>query len=121
MTLLEAEDDAAHVKLGGNWRIPTYIECSELIEKCSWELISQNGVKGIKFTSTINGNCIFLPNAGWRQDDTVNDDYGIYCTSSLFSKDLAAYLVSHLADNYPPYTGNVLTRCCGAPVRPVTE
>ena len=31
---LDAEDDVAHVKLGGDWRMPTFDEIKELIEKC---------------------------------------------------------------------------------------
>ena len=32
---LEGMDDAAHVKLGGNWRLPTMEEAKELFDKCS--------------------------------------------------------------------------------------
>ncbi len=38
-TVLGPEDDVAHVKLGGNWRMPTDAEFLELIENCSWDAL----------------------------------------------------------------------------------
>ena len=35
-TVLEPEDDVAHVKLGGKWRMPTDFEWTELRAKCTW-------------------------------------------------------------------------------------
>ena len=58
---LDSVDDAAHVQLGDDWRIPTPAEWWELIENCSWEWYFLNGVAGLKATSKINGNCIFFP------------------------------------------------------------
>lgn len=58
--VLEPEDDVAHVKWGGNWRMPTLEEMEELVKKCSWKLASLNGIKGCKVTGP-NGNSIFLP------------------------------------------------------------
>ena len=34
-TTLDLEDDVAHVKWGGNWRMPTREEIQELIDNCS--------------------------------------------------------------------------------------
>lgn len=62
-TVLEPEDDAASVNLGDGWRIPTADEQQELIDNCSWELTTENGVSGILFIGP-NGNRIFLPAAG---------------------------------------------------------
>ena len=41
---LDPEDDVAHVKWGGNWRMPTKAEQDELRKNCTWESITQNGV-----------------------------------------------------------------------------
>ena len=59
-TILDKEDDAAVVNWGENWRMPTWDETKELLDKCIWEMTSQNGVSGFKVTGT-NGNSIFLP------------------------------------------------------------
>lgn len=56
--------DVAHVKWGNNWRMPTNDDIEELVENCSTEWTSLNGVKGCKFIGP-NGNSIFLPAAGY--------------------------------------------------------
>ena len=58
------EYDAAHVKWGGKWRIPTLNDIKELIDNCIYESTTYNGVKGVIYTSTINNNWIFMPTAG---------------------------------------------------------
>ena len=86
-TTLELTDDAAHVNWGGKWRMPTIAEYDELksTSNCAWTITTQNGVKGYKVTSKKNGNSIFLPVAGYREDDYL--DYtgstGYYWSSSL--------------------------------------
>ena len=84
-TVLDPEDDVAHVKWGGSWRMPTRAEQDELRENCIWTWTTQNGVNGYKVTSKTNGNSIFLPAAGFR---FVTEDYsrvssGYYWSSSL--------------------------------------
>lgn len=83
-TVLDPEDDVAHVKLGGKWRMPTDEEWTELRENCIWTWTSQGGVSGYRVTSKTNGNSIFLPAAGIRETilGFVNT-YGIYWSSSL--------------------------------------
>ena len=66
-TVLEAKDDVAHVKLGGKWRLPTDEEWTELRTQCTWTWTTQNGTNGRKVTGQ-NGNSIFLPAAGYRDD-----------------------------------------------------
>ena len=63
-TALDPEDDVAHVKLGGSWRMPTMDEINELVEKCTWSWASVNGEIGFLITSNIPGytdRSIFLP------------------------------------------------------------
>ena len=83
-TVLDPEDDVAHVNLGGNWRMPTDSEWTELMENCTWTWTTQNGVNGRLVTSG-NGNSIFLPAAGYRSDTSLDSvgSYGRYWSSSL--------------------------------------
>ena len=67
LTRLEPMDDAATVLMGDEWHIPTTQEFMELVDNCSVEIISVNGVEGIKFTSKVPGyedRSIFLPYSG---------------------------------------------------------
>ena len=84
-TQLELSDDAAHVNLGGSWRMPTQAEQDELRNNCTWTWTTQNGVNGYKVTSKSNGNSIFLPAAGYRHDSSLDyaGRYGLYWSSSL--------------------------------------
>ncbi|MBO7112331.1 MAG: hypothetical protein J6V75_00065, partial [Bacteroidaceae bacterium] len=54
-TTLDPEDDVAHVKWGGNWRMPTISEFEDLINNCTWTWTTQNGVNGYKVTSKKSG------------------------------------------------------------------
>jgi hypothetical protein len=63
-TVLDLEDDAAHVNWGGSWVMPTSGEIDELLANTTSEWTTVNGIKGCKFTSKTNGNSIFLPAAG---------------------------------------------------------
>lgn len=52
--------DAATVRKGGHWRMPTDEEAGELEHKCTRKEIIKNGIYGMQFTGP-NGNSIFLP------------------------------------------------------------
>ena len=94
-TVLEPEDDAAHVHFGDKWRMPTKEEMDELLNSCTWTWSSMNGVSGYKVTGT-NGNYLFLPAAGgWSFTDYHGDGWGTVWTSSLHStSDSSAYGLS---------------------------
>ena len=67
-TILDPEDDAASVNMGGNWRTPTIDEWEELTNNCERENFILNGIKGVLYTSKISGYTerqIFIPNAGY--------------------------------------------------------
>ncbi len=84
-SVLDPEDDAAHVNWGGTWRMPTYDELNELMTKCTWTWTTQNSVDGYKVVGS-NGNSIFLPAAGYRYKSSlylVGYDGG-YWSSSLY-------------------------------------
>ena len=69
--VLPSSKDVASVKMRGSWRMPDKEELVELLEKCNWTSTTKNGISGNLVTSTINGNSIFLPNAGIFNEDTI--------------------------------------------------
>ena len=69
---LEESDDVAYNILDEGWRMPTDAEWTELREKCDWKWIQKNGVNGYEVTGK-NGNSIFLPAAGYRNDTSLLD------------------------------------------------
>ncbi len=90
LTVLEADDDAARVRLGSGVRTPTKAEWEELMANTTSEWTSQNGVYGRKFTAR-NGKSLFLPAAGgwWDADYEGAGEHGGYwsatlCTDSAF-------------------------------------
>lgn len=92
---LELEDDAAHVHMGGDWRIPTPAQIQELINTANttstWT--KQDGVNGRLFTSkTDHSKSIFIPAAGVAWDGSVqhSGDDGVVW-SSMLSTDDAIY------------------------------
>ena len=119
-TVLDPEDDVAHVKWGGSWRIPTLAEQEELFNNCSWTWTTLNGVTGYRVTGP-NGNSIFLPAAGYRSDSGVFDrgSYGRYWSSSLYSYSSLFAFFLDFHDGY--YDWDWCDRYYGQSVRPVTE
>ena len=117
-TVLDPEDDVAHVKWGGSWRMPTRAEQDELLTKCTWTWTTQNGVAGHKVTGT-NGNSIFLPAAGYRNGASLFDggSYGSYWSSSLNGSS-AAYFLYFFRDYFDWYN---VSRYEGFSVRPVSK
>ena len=69
--VLDPEDDAAHVNMGGDWYMPTYEELNALYETKSnttdytWEWTTVDGHDGYRITQNSTGNNIFLPTAGY--------------------------------------------------------
>lgn len=89
---LDIEDDAAYKNWGDGWRMPSYEQFKELISNCEvkWTII--NGVKGRKITSKTNGNFIFLPAAGKREQKLLEDEggHGYYWSRTLNDKSPSA-------------------------------
>ena len=121
-TTLDPEDDVAHVKWGGDWRMPTRAEWDELLNECTLEWTTQNGVNGYRVTGP-NGNSIFLPAAGCRYGSDVDHrgDYGGFWSSSLYSynNDNVSMFGFFDSDNF--YWYHVHVRYRGLSVRPVTK
>ena len=111
---LTREQDAAHVNLGGKWRMPTYDECQELIDNCNvvWTKdYNRTGAAGRVFTSKVNGNSVFLPAAGVLYGTRIHDvnSYGEYWCKN-FSTMLHTYSIYFhkrlcFMSPYPRYYG----------------
>ncbi|MCQ2242626.1 MAG: fibrobacter succinogenes major paralogous domain-containing protein [Bacteroidaceae bacterium] len=119
---LELADDAAYKNWGSSWRMPTRAEQDELRGKCTWTWTTQNGVKGYKVTSKTNGNSIFLPAAGYRDNGSLcyDGDLGHYWSSILFTAAVGSVMAFDLFfdfSNVPDYDGYY--RCNGFSVRAV--
>lgn len=92
-TVLDPEDDVAHVRWGGSWRMPSSAEWDELRNNCIWIWYDSgntefNGVAGYKVTSNKDGytdRYIFIPTVGFRGGTSLFDvgSYGSFWSSSL--------------------------------------
>lgn len=103
--------DAARVNLGAPWRMPSYKEFKELYDNCNWEWTTENGYNGVRFTSKINGNSIFLPASGFGDGSSWDSRgaYGFYWSRTFYSarvaRDLSFYSggVNPQGSNYRYY------------------
>ena len=120
-TDLKLEEDAAHIYMGGKWRMPTNVECQELIDNCNvmWtDDYKETGVAGRIFTSKVNGNSIFFPAAGWTIRLSVNgiNRGGCYWTRKLETKNMVWYLDIYSkgcgVDYYYRYYGKSVRGVC---------
>lgn len=94
LTTLEACDDAAHIALGGRWKIPTQSEFSELMNcgMSSGYFTESNGVHGRSFNNGIKN--LFFPETGYKEGEKwLNKDAaeGEYWTSTLYDQNYPYY------------------------------
>lgn len=121
-TRLEPADDAATVKLGAPWRMPTEAEIEELVAGCTWTKETINGTPCLRATSKANGKSIVICTAG-LMDDTSHDAQHItaaFWASTLYSASSArgtAFLELG-NETFEPATGNG-PRKLGLPIRAV--
>jgi len=109
---LTLEYDAAHVALGGNWRMPSNTECKELIDNCYLQWTTNYNGTNVKGRIFYKAKCeedkgkdssptesysyedvhIFLPAGGWYWDhSTKHEGTGVNCLLWTSSKIGAAY------------------------------
>ena len=116
-------DDAATVRLGHKWHIPTETEVQELFDNCTAKEITLNGQPGFALVSKINNNYIFFRNNGLSYEDKwYSTDRCICWSADLYKLDveygneLCIYI----------YDGNIVTstkwsdtRSSGMNIRPI--
>lgn len=82
LMVLELSDDAARACWGENWCMATKEEWEELYQKTTFEWTTVNGVEGRLMTGP-NGNTMFLPATGFRQDgELLCPGLGIYWSNT---------------------------------------
>ena len=120
-TVLDLEDDAAHVNLGGAWRMPTDEEWTELRVNCLWEWTVYEGINGYMVYGFDSGNSMFLPAAGGRGSTNLFDagSRGGYWSSSLNAD--YPYFACYVNFNSGSVNRDDSIRFYGQSVRPVTE
>ena len=112
--------DVATVKWGEKYRMPSYEQYDELINNCSYEWTTLNGVNGCQFTGP-SGGTIFMPAAGYRWYGDLYDagSYGYYWSSTQYPgySDGACGLYFYSGSAYCNYW----RRLGGLSLRPVAE
>lgn len=105
--------DAAYVNLGKNWRMPTDVECQELIDVCDIFYREYNGEWGY-FIIGPNENCIFLPRETF---------WGDYWTGVSYSENSAKHLQIDLLPIGTLTSSNIasLNRVTGSIIRPIYD
>ena len=88
LTELTAGDDAATVNWGGGARTPSQDEWSELKNNTTHEEFVLNGINGRRYVGS-NGKSIFIPFAGYIDNETLHYDgfNGIYWSRNLKTTD----------------------------------
>lgn len=95
--ILELEDDAAHMIMGGEWRMPTKEDWKELYDACTYSWVSNynnTGIAGRKFIlKSDSSKELFFPAAGFIGDDLIalNSDCWYWSSSLYPSNDTYAY------------------------------
>lgn len=99
-------------------QMPRMADFAELVDYCDHKWVEQNGVKGMLFTSRINGNSIFFPASGNRIGTSLyyRGSYGYYWSASLLSQTRGYSLVFSSGGVSP---ANYYSRFYGFSVRAV--
>ena len=97
---LDPEDDAAHVVMGGNWRMPDSVEIEELFNACDFKRVTINGVNGVRFISKRDmdeENFLFFPLSGYMVNGAITgagDAY--YWSRTVYESSLPSAYNGHL-------------------------
>ena len=119
---LEPADDAATVKLGAPWRMPTEAEITELLEGCTWSKETINDTPCIRATSKANGKSIVICVTGWAEGKGYEERHttAAFWASTLHTKDPleGATYIEQGMETFEPTLGRG-SRFIGIPVRAV--
>ena len=117
--------DVAHVRWGGTWQMPTFEQFNELINKCTSQKTTINGIKGLEFFGA-NGASIFIPTTGyyWEGHEIIYKNEGAYLwlatqTPDKVKEALYGGYINYGSERIP--VTNSFFRYKGLAVRPVTK
>ena len=117
---LDPEDDAAYVNWGPSWRMPTVAQLQELVENCTWQWTTRNGVGGLLATGP-NGKTVFLPAASYYYDSTLSEEditVDYWSREGGFGTSYVASDLYFISAGYV-YWDDFISRRDGLSVRPV--
>ena len=118
--ILDFADDAAHINMGGKWRMPTKDELEELFNNTTHKVETLNGVKGMMFTSKINDKRLFIPFAGYWYNGSF---YAIGSDAYMWSSRVHSSIVYRVTRLFLDFNGDVdviyADRTCAFSVRGV--
>lgn len=120
--ILRSKYDAAQVKWGGDWRMFTKEELDALVDNCSWELITTNGISGyiISGKGQFGSNSVFLPCVGCGYNEKLlYENYACYWTSSIYSQSDSQFAWRIYKNTSVNNTSGYCMRYYGLPIRPV--
>ena len=121
--ILELEDDAAHVHMGGDWHMPTPEQIKELIDNTTTAWTTSDVVSGMTFASKNDtSKSIFIPAAGTAWDGLVVAIRSRGCVLSCMTVAKNSKYVQVLdfhSSNVYLNTTNYHNRCSGLAVRGV--
>ena len=112
--------DVASLLIGRGWRTPRVQDIQELLANCDREYTTERGVAGIKFTSRINGQSIFMEVCGYR--DGWNHNYkeeGYYWLSTSGPDNYTAHVFKFSSSDNG--TIMVAQRYLGCRIHPVMD
>ncbi len=115
--------DVAHVKWGGNWKMPTIEQIEELLNNCSWVYEQQPNGQWIYTATGPNGNNITFPWAGYYEGSQLylQESMGLFWSSSRIEMSSDPQYAYNLYLPYWSYEWNYEYRCVGASVRPISK
>ena len=117
-TDLTLAQDAANVRLGGDWRIPTNAEFEELLINTNITWTTINGVSGCKFANKTDASkYIFMPACGLFLSSSLDSwgSYGHYWSSTFKDESNAYKFILASRNSHTDYS----TRYNGYTVRAV--
>ena len=115
--VLASAYDAAQAKWGGDWRIPTQQELSDLCDNCDWTWTTTNGVSGyvVRGRGGYASRSIFLPCAGCGSGTSLSDAGS---RGGIRSSDFPGTVLEFDSDRHG--MGYIQDHCClGFSVRPI--
>lgn len=121
LLVLDAEDDAVHMSMGGSWRMPTKEDWEAMLSQTTVTKTTMGGVFGVKVESKSDPEkFIFLPASGLVIDTGLNyvNDRVRYWSSTLAGNKRYAYYFSASQNNDIMVTWMTI-RCFGMALRGV--